>query len=52
MALKLKEKVEVLFDKYWQLHKSLTPQSWQSSGAQTKVESGMHLLDLPLIHKS
>ena len=36
----MREKLETLFDEYWQLYKSLTPQSGQSSGAQPKVEKG------------
>jgi len=38
IALKVKEKVEVLFDEYWQLYKPLTPQSGQSSRVQPEVE--------------
>ena len=40
VALKVKEKVEALFDEYWQLYKPLTSQSGQNSGAQVEVESG------------
>ena len=34
------EKLEILFDEYWQLYKPLTPQSGQSSGAQPEVDKG------------
>jgi len=40
IILKVREKLEALFDEYWQLYKPLTPQSWQSSGAQSEVEKG------------
>ena len=36
----MKEKVEALFEEYWELYKPLTPQSGQSSGTQAKVKSG------------
>ena len=40
IALKVKEKVEALFDEYWQLYKPLTSQSGQNSGVQVEVQSG------------
>jgi len=40
IVLKVKEKLEALFDEYWQLYKPITPQSGQSSGAQPEVEKG------------
>jgi len=34
IVLKIREKLEVLFDEYWKLYKPLTLQSGQSSGAK------------------
>jgi len=39
IGLKVKEKVEALFEEYWQLYKPLSSQSGQSSGAPIDVES-------------
>ena len=52
IVLKVKETVVALFDEYWQLYKPLTPQSGQSSGAQSEVESRNACSGLPLMHKS
>jgi len=38
IVLKVREKLETLFDEYWQLYKPLAPQSRQSSGAQPEVK--------------
>lgn len=40
IVLKVREKLEALFDEYWQLYKPFTPQSGQSSEAQSEVEKG------------
>jgi len=39
IVLKVKEKLEALFDDYWQLYKPLTPQSGQSTGP-VQIEKG------------
>ena len=52
IVLKVKEKVEALFDEYWQLYKPLTPQSGQSSKAQPEVEKGNASSELPLMHNN
>jgi len=38
IVLKVREKLETLFDEYWQLYKPLAPQRGRSSGAQPEVE--------------
>jgi len=40
IVLKVREKLETLFDEYWELYKPLTPQSGQSSGIQPEIEKG------------
>jgi len=36
----VKQKVEALFEEYWQLYQPLNSQSGQSSGTPIEVESG------------
>jgi len=40
IVLKVGEKLEILFDEYWQLYKPFTPQSGQNSRTQPKIEKG------------
>ena len=49
---KVREKLETLFDEYWELYMPLTPQNGQSSGIQPKIEKVMQVVQLPLMHNN
>ena len=52
IALKVKEKVNALFDEYWQSYKPLTYQNGQSNGHKRKLRVVVHLVGLAPMHKS
>jgi len=52
IILEVKEKLEALFDEYWQFYKPLIPQSGQSSGHNLRLKRVRHLVERPLTHKN
>ena len=52
IVLKVRKKLETLFDEYWELYMPLTPQNGQSSGIQPKIEKVMQVVQLPLMHNN
>ena len=52
IVLKVREKLETLFDEYWQLYKPLAPQSRQSSRTQPEIEKGNISVELPLVYNN
>jgi len=52
IVLKVKEKLETLFDEYWQLYKPLALQSAQHCRAQLEVEKGNASIGAGFMHNN